>query len=278
MEIRCDNCSHVGPAAEVRPGPAGVVLVCENCEHENILDVGDSGSSAEADDASSESVGAAGGGSAALQSPTAGADSSPRSADSFGDSNQVRMWLREDALQALIPEPGVGPRCRKCAQLLPATAENCKRCGLNRNEAERFAPGQAPWERPPEGKESEAEQAELLWESFEEDPTATALQKFVDFVRDEGLLDLGIRKLRFYLVDHPEAEQAIEHLRDLAESLQSRIIVAQVQARASADEFQDDVSRFRNRVVWGALVFWGGIFLLFLAFFWDNCGSSLPNF
>lgn len=274
MEIRCDNCSHVGPAAEVRPGADGVVLVCENCEHENVLDVGPSADS----------------GASASESPKPAATLAQKSveepaapSDSFGNNDQVRLWLREDALKALIPESGVGPRCRKCAQLLPPHADNCKRCGLNRDEAERHAPGQAPWERAPQGKEAEQEQAELLWQSFAEDPSSQdpssqGLDKFVAFVREEGLLDLGIRKLRFYLVDHPDDQAAVEHLRVLAESLQSKLIVAQVQARASADEFQEDVSRFRNRLVMGVLVFWGGIFLLFLMFFWDNCSSGVPNF
>lgn len=259
MEIRCDNCSHVGPAAEVRPGADGVVLVCENCQHENVLDMGEARESGAA-------------------APAVSAPAASRSTSTApSESDEVRMWLREDALQALIPEQGVGPRCRKCAQLLPAEADNCSRCGLNRREAERHEPGMAPWERPPAGKESEQEQAELLWGSFEEDPDTQRLEKFVAFVRDEGLLDLGIRKLRFYLVEHPEDGEAVERLRDLAESLQSRIIVAQAQARASADEFQQDVSRFKNRVVLIALLFWGGVFLLFLTFFWDNCASGMPN-
>ena len=208
-------------------------------------------------------------------SPSATASARPSQTPS--ESDEVRMWLRDDALKALIPEQGVGPRCRKCAHLLAAQAKNCSRCGLSREEADRFEPGMAPWERPPEGKEGEQEQAELLWASFAEDPDRQRLEKFVAFVRDEGLLDLGIRKLRFYLVEHPEDDQAVEHLRDLAESLQSRLIVAQAQARASADEFQQDVSRFKNRVVLIALVFWGGVFLLFLTFFWDNCASGMPN-
>jgi hypothetical protein len=270
VEIRCDNCSHVGPAAEVRPGAGGVVLVCENCEHENVLDVGETTKNAEASDASKAEIPQ----TAELDAP----HKEPAGAGSFESNDQVRMWLREDALKALIPEPGVGPRCRKCAQLLSPHADNCTRCGLNRDEAERHAPGEAPWERAPQGKESEKEQAELLWESFAEDPSSQSLQKFVDFVRDEGLLDLGIRKLRFYLVDHPDDDEAVGHLRDLAESLQSKLIVAQVQARASADSFQEDVSRFRNRMLIGTLVFWGGIFLLFLMFFWDNCASGIPNF
>ncbi len=272
MEIRCDNCSHVGPAAEVRPGTDGVVLVCENCGHENLLDVGH---------APREEVGAA----TEDQPPTDGdveRDAGDKAAraktpDTFGDKEQVRMWLREDALKALIPEPGPGPRCLKCAHLLEPEAENCSRCGLNRAEAIRFGPGEAPWERPPAGKESEYEQAELLWESFADDPSAQRLSKFVEFVRGEELLDLGIRRLRFYLIDEPDDDAAIDHLRELAESLQSRIIVATVQAKASASEFQEDVNRFKQRMMVVGLVILVALFLLFLAFFWDNCSSGMPQ-
>jgi hypothetical protein len=275
VEIRCDNCSHVGPAAEVRPQKDGVALICENCGHENTLDINESEATspnATQADASPE----AGAAKPDIARPDTEKPDIAKKIEGFGDNEQVRMWLRDDALKALIPEPGSGLRCRKCAHLLATTAENCSRCGLSRSEAERHAPGEAPWEQAPADKEVEYEQAQLLWESFDENPSKQALEKFVDFVRAEGLLDLGIRRLRFYLVEHPEDQAAVVHLRDLAESLQSRIIVAQVQAQASADEFQQDVSRFKNRMVFTALIFWGGVFLLFLTFFWDKCGS-MPN-
>ncbi len=281
MEIRCDKCTHVGPAASVKPGPAGVVLECENCGHENILDVG------EADGAVGESDGSAELVSSSADGASSGSPLGDKNAfgdknvfgdeDAFGDKEQVRQWLREDALEALIPQPGSGPRCRKCAWLVEPDAENCSRCGLSRREAERYDPGEAPWERPPDGKEAEQEQAELLWESFADEPDPSTLEKFVHFVRDEGLLNLGVRRLRFYLIDHPDDERAVEHLRDLAESLQSRLIVAQVQAKADASEFQDEVSRFKQRVMVGLVVFWGGIFLLFLVLFWDNCSTGMPS-
>jgi hypothetical protein len=289
VEIRCDNCSHVGPAAEVRPGQGSVVLVCENCGHENLLSVGEvAGAEAAPTDAGvqGEVAGDQSGqeppaepddrASSVAATATAG-EKAPRS-DAFGNKEQVRVWLREDALEALIPESGDGVRCRKCARLLPADAENCARCGLNRREAERYAPGEAPWEQPPADKEAEHEQAMLLWDAFADAPDDEAsLDKFVDFVRDEGLLDTGVRKLRFYLVDHPDDTRAVDHLRDLAESLQSKLIVAQVQAKASANEFQEDVSRFKQRFIISALVFWGLVFLLFLALFWDACPGGMPS-
>lgn len=263
------------------------MLVCENCGHENLLEMGPAGANGEADapakaepeqvdpqQVDPEQVDQG----ALREAVRAGkGDSFDKRADTFGDKDQVRMWLREDALEALIPASGVGPRCRKCAHLLGPNEEHCSRCGLSRAEAERHAPGEAPWEQPPPGKESEHEQANLLWESFLDEPDATRLEKFVDFVRSEDLLDLGIRRLRFYLVDEPDDELVVELLRDLAESLQSRLIVATVQAKASANEFQEDVSRFKNRMVVAALVFWGGIFLLFLVLFWDNCSSGMPK-
>jgi hypothetical protein len=252
------------------------MLICENCGHENRLDVDTTPSTADQSSRPNEQ--------AAEQSPASTpakaveTTASRQAAEGFGDNDQVRMWLRDDALKALVPEAGAGLRCRKCARLVDASAEHCSRCGLSLREAEAHGPGEAPWEQAPVSKESEFEQAKLLWESFADNPSEQAFEKFVEFVRTEELLDLGIRRLRFHLVDHPDDESAVAHLRDLAESLQSRLIVAQVQAQASADEFQDDVSRFKNRLVLTALVFWVGVFLLFVVFIGDNCGiGSMPS-
>lgn len=291
MEFRCDKCTHVGAAAEVRPSEDGVILVCENCGHENVLETGPSkpepSESAGREDVAEPDEDAADRGEdavadseppAAEKSQTAAPVKKPAPGRGFSDNDEVRMWLREDALAALIPEPGPGPRCPKCAQRVPPDVENCSRCGLSQTEARKYDEGEAPWQKPPQGKEAEYEQALLLWESLEEDWDEQRLENFVDFVREEDLLDVGIRKVRFYLAEHPDDEVAIKYLRDMAESLQSRLIVAQVAAQASADEFQEDVSRFKTRMVWAALLFWGGIFLLFLAFFWDNCGNGMPQF
>ena len=296
MEFRCEHCSHVGEPEKISPSGDGLSLTCANCGEVNSLDLGAASDSVagqvpttsegerseSSDDSNDEDV-----------APTEVADATPRHlaesgginlenlqvADEpkrrgFGSNEDVRTYLRTDAMEALVPETGPGPRCPKCAKRLQPNDENCARCGLNQTEAHAYDDGDAPWERPPKGKEAEHEQARLLWDSLEEDWSEERLSNFVEFVTESELLDLGIRRLRFHLIEYPDDQLAREYLRDLAESLQSRLIVAQVQAQASAEEFQDDVSRFKTRMVTAALVFWGGIFLLFLVLFWDNCSQG----
>ncbi|MGM0558270.1 MAG: zinc ribbon domain-containing protein [Myxococcota bacterium] len=294
MEFRCEHCSHVGEPEKVEPSPSGLLLVCANCGQENSLDVGGDPTTEHDRDGerTPESAGReAQDADASLEdAPTATADDLARvtgvnlenlrvddatRARGFGSNEDVRSYLRKDALEAMIPEPGPGPRCPKCAKKLDPDVENCARCGLNQREAMSYDEGEAPWEQPPPGKEAEYDQARLLWGALEDDWSEERLENFVDFITEAELLDIGIRRLRFHLIDHPDDELAREYLEDLAESLQSRLIIAQVQAQASADEFQDEVSRFKTRMVTVALLFWGGIFLLFLAFFWDNCSQAL---
>lgn len=267
---------------------------CANCGHDNILelgggvgetsgDTGDASASSADDEAGSSNADAL-----SDDAPTASATElaaatgvklenlkvDDRSLSrGFGSNEEIRSYLRKDAVAALIPEPGPGPRCPKCGKKIEPDVVNCSRCGLNQREARELDPGELPWEQPPEGKEGEYEQAGLLWDALDDDWDADALEGFVDFIKEHELLDLGIRKLRFHLIEHPDDELAKEQLRDLAESLQSRIIIAQVQAQASAEEFQDEVSRYKTRMITVALLFWGGIFLLFLGFFWDNCST-----
>lgn len=268
MEIRCTQCSHVGPAGEVRPTPGGVALVCENCGHPNPLDLDDRPTSPGAGQAphdETEEAGAEAAAKAAAPRPTPA-----QPAQRPGHIGEP--WLRADALDKLMPQPGAGPRCPKCVRLVEPGADHCSHCGLGLDEAASYAAGQAPWEAPPAGKEAAAEQAELLWQSYQEAPSHERLDNFVDLVRGEDLLDLGIRKLRWHLVDHPDDAHARAQLRDLGESLQSRLIVAQVQAQADAEEFRGEVDRAKRSIIYAALAFWGGIFLLFLVLFWDKCG------
>jgi hypothetical protein len=302
VEFRCEQCSHVGEPEKVAPGGGGLVLTCANCGHENALDVGGadkdvgsdgtSGDDAVEVDAADAQVEAVEESEREIITPDDAETSAEELAAAagvnletlqvkddvkrrgFGSNEDVRTYLRTDAMEALVPEPGPGPRCPKCAKRLDPDVDNCTRCGLNQREARSYDDGEAPWERPPRGKEGEYEQATLLWQSLEEDWSEERLSNFVDFIKETELLDLGIRRLRFHLIEHPDDQLAREYLRDLAESLQTRLIIAQVQAQASADEFQDEVSKFKNRMVTAALVFWGGIFLLFLAFFWDNCSQA----
>lgn len=252
MDFRCSNCEHVGPAVDVRQTPDGVVLVCENCEHPNVLDVA---TAVDAEDSPT--------GSQVDFRPAA-----PTSAVGEDDS----VWLKQGALKRLVPEPGDGPRCRKCARLLRSHEQHCARCGLSVAEAESYPEGEAPWERPPAGKEAEQEQASLLWKALRDNPTDENLSKFVGFVREEELLEYGVRKLRLFLIDHPEDDAAVDFLRELASSFQARIVVAQAKAQIRADDFVQKTGRFKQILLWIVFVVWGVIFVVFLANVMDGCG------
>lgn len=248
MEIRCEKCSHIGPAASVDAGADGVMLTCENCGHPNLLRTG----------APPEKM---------------PADPGPGARDAAG------VWLRKDALVALVPAPGVGARCLKCAHLLemdlddtPTAEQNCPRCGLNQAEAAHYAPGEAPWEQPALGKEAQFEQAELLWTAIASGQSkaecdAQKLENFVQFVLAEDLLELGIRKLRHHLVSHPDDPAAIAQLSELAASMQSRVIVATARARADAQQFEQDVNRYRHRFLTVAVILTAIVLVAFIVIY-----------
>lgn len=293
VEIRCSKCHHIGPAAEVRPKGTRLELICANCGHANTLELGASSEATSTEVASDEAperpieeseeraV-------AVVPAPdevrVGEDDATAHAADVRAQTKAARAVGGADAtaskgaivdteqvMERMIPEPGEGVRCRKCAALLQPHHENCPRCGLNVAESHRYDSGEAPWEQPPAGQEAAFEQAELLWESVTERWDAEHVGKFHAFVREEGLYEYGIRKLRFWLAEYPDDDLALEPLRDLAKLMQSRAIVATSQAQANVAEFEEGVARARVALVVGTLVLWGGIFLLFLLLFVDNC-------
>jgi hypothetical protein len=247
MEIRCAQCGHLGNAKEIRPRPDGMVLVCARCGHEHILSVG-------------------GEASAAPAAPVTPALPTATSAKPERD-----IWLTPQAMKRLVPEPGDGPRCRKCAHLLDPDEDNCARCGLDIVESRRWPEGEAPWERAPRGSEAEFERAELLWRAAEASWDAESVAKFADYARDSGLHEMAIRHLRFRLVDSPDDAIALGHLKVLADALQSRYVVAKAREEMSAQAFSEGVGRLRGALVLAVIFFWGGIFLLFFGLFVDNC-------
>jgi hypothetical protein len=224
MEFRCEECGHVGAASGTKSDPSGILLTCGNCGHDNRLEVG---------------------------VPVPVPVSVP-----MQSTKTVANAFADEAFDRFIPASGEGKRCPKCAHLVAPSDLHCDRCGLSLEGAYRFGPGEAPWEQPPAGKESDWDQAKLLWRAFEESGDAERFSRFADFVRENELHDMAARMVRFYLVDHPADENVLSLLREIAGSVHTRMMVAQAQAQANAADFSDVTQRARNVLLWGAFFFW----------------------
>lgn len=241
MEFRCEQCQHVGTPASTSLGASGVVFVCANCQHENVLSLDEDLLK-----------------SASTQRPR------PASyVEQARSEGHARMEaLTEETFQRFLPPAGEGLRCPKCANLVGSDELFCSRCGLSIDEGLRFSPGTAPWERAPTGKEDQWDVAALLWSAFAENTSEDTFEAFAGYVRDNDLQDFAARKLRFYLVDHPEDERATRLLREIAATVQSRMMVVKAQAQASTAEFSEVTRRARSVLLWTALLFWLMILLV----------------
>lgn len=269
MEIRCEQCGHLGAASEVRPIEGAVGLVCAHCGHLNTLHLGPKPAVTEANPPAQAPPDAdVTARLAARLIAKGGTNRAPR-ARTEGEKDMVD-WVREHALDRLVPPPGEGLRCRKCANIYSPDQAHCGRCGLAIEEGHRHAPGQAPWERPVKGQEEKFEQARLLWESATGAWSEESVEKFIAFARDADLIDAGIRKLQFRLVDHPDDPIALDALSKLARGLEARIIVARGQAQASAEQFQVEVVQLRKKLLIVGLGAWLIILLFFSMLFWDK--------
>lgn len=225
MEIRCESCSHVG-VAKVDLSQGGVRLICANCGHPNVLDIGKP-----VEEVATPPV---------VQRPTKRQVAAQVEQESF----------EEEALRRLIPEVGDGPRCRKCIHLLEPGEDHCVRCGLNIEESHRYAKGEAPWERPPMGREGAWEEADLMWRRVVEDWNEERFAEFAETIRRLEAHDFAARRLRLWLVDHPDDPLALGFLREIAEGLRSRVMVAKAQAQANAAQFSDVTERVRKVLFW----------------------------
>lgn len=259
MEMRCTQCGHIGQAASVVPRAQGLGLICANCQHENVLDFGGADTTPNED--------------AQPTAPATPAAPVLKSAPFYPALSKPEDTAITDAmLQKLVPPPGEGLRCRKCLNLITADDVNCGRCGLNLEEALRYKEGQAPWERPPTGKSDAWDQASLLWESIQETWQPDRVADYTEFIKDEGLHDLGIRHLRYRLIDHPNDQLALDAMADIAKVMQARIVIARHQATQDKQEFAQEVSKIRGFLMISSLVFWIAIFALFAGLFLKNCG------
>lgn len=273
MEFRCSECGHIGPADGVRQEEEGVHVVCSQCGAESPLDVEASGED-EGDDRLEEAseMARAADGVADSSGPSDTFDSKASSKNGPSDSgleSEDEMRLSEKkALDRLVPTQSDGSRCPKCAKPVSEDLTHCPRCGLDLREASRYEEGEAPWEQPPPGQEEAHERAHLLWEAFAEEDDPANLDRFVDFVEEEGLYEMGIRRLRFYLVDRPEFEPALDALRQLAVGVQSRIASAQAKAEVNAEALNEDIQDLKRKLIGAVIVVWILALVLFVQIFW----------
>ena len=246
MEFRCPHCDHIGPAAEVQPGEDGVDVVCESCASSSPLETErEARDETESPDDSAEIP----------DIPSKQSIESDLSGDTSTSSTRTDhrnvTSIPEDVVDELVPDPEADRRCPKCARS--------------------YEEGRAPWEQPDPGREEVFEEARRLWERAVEDHTEEAFEAFVDHVRTHTLFGLGIRKLRFHLVDHPDDEMAVDALRSMASGMEAKMVAARTRAEADAEELQEDISRFKRLMAGVVLVLWVVAMVLFADLFlgWD---------
>jgi len=287
VEFRCSECGHIGPAETVRQTPDGVELECAACAATRPLDVdGEGGEGAgkrspEVDEPESprgpgrEHPTAASGG--AFEPPAEVSDRGETGRATFdaaeggktpASESQTLRVSRDEAVERLVPETGPGLRCPKCAKLLLPGAENCVRCGLDIAEARTHDKGEAPWEQPPAGDDGEFARAERLWETFAEEGDAERLGEFVEFVEKEHLYEMAIRRIRFYLVDHPDDDAVLDALRELVGGVQSQLRSARAKAEVDAEELNEEIQSFQRKLILAVLGLWLISVLIFVYVFW----------
>jgi hypothetical protein len=251
----------------VQPGEDGVDVVCESCASSSPLETErEARDETESPDDSAEIP----------DIPSKQSIESDLSGDTSTSSTRTDhrnvTSIPEDVVDELVPDPEADRRCPKCATPVASPRrEHCADCGLNLEEARSYEEGRAPWEQPDPGREEVFEEARRLWERAVEDHTEEAFEAFVDHVRTHTLFGLGIRKLRFHLVDHPDDEMAVDALRSMASGMEAKMVAARTRAEADAEELQEDISRFKRLMAGVVLVLWVVAMVLFADLFlgWD---------
>jgi len=235
VEFRCQACRHLGPADSVEERDGTVGAVCESCGTWSPLTGGSGPTESE--------------GSTSAEQAT----ETPPATDER-DYRKIKQSLR--------PEPGEGPRCPKCAHLLESGADNCPRCGLNLARAATYDAGEAPWETPPDGLEDAHKRAEQLWETARTEADdredgglePDSLEAYVQHVSERNLLEFAVRRLRFYLADHPDDEHALGALDELAGRLQDKVAVAEARVESDAEDFSEEVETLQRILPWVVLL------------------------
>ncbi|MFB6264086.1 MAG: zinc ribbon domain-containing protein [Bradymonadaceae bacterium] len=261
MKFQCSNCGHTGAADDVRSTEEGVEVVCAECGTAEPLETrGDA-----------ENEGGEGASPPSSVSATGVGPDTEEALEAFGpepddDRSAPLAGVVEEPTENLIPDPGEGPRCPKCAALVSEAAEHCPRCGLDLAEGRSYDDGEAPWEEPPRGKEGERRRALELWEAFEDEPGAERLETFVEFARDEQLVELGVRRLRFYLAENPDDREAADAVASLVEEMNSRVAAAKARAEADAEQFDEDIARIKRALAWIVILLSVAVVLLGIQF------------
>lgn len=267
MKFECEACGHLGAAASVTPSARGVVLVCAQCAHENLLGAGGASTApAPADlSASSQAPGPAPG---ASSSPalTEGVKSKGR-ADSAPPMSEARAAVlastvlrgHQAAAQPSVMPKGPNPsrvrvevgegdvRCPKCG-FRQHTLGACRQCGL---DIRRLGTSVERFERVPPQKRSAARSLDARWEALIEGGgilESSACESFINLASAAGLLDRAARRIRFYAQDHdgtPEGDAAVVALGRLVDRMHAEFITSQGGVNAK-DRYTEKVRQIRS--------------------------------
>ena len=248
MEVRCSQCGHPGEPAELRAVDAGTEVVCAECGHGALLEASSDGDGSDppADDVADvdhEEV------EEALQTVRSGGGET-----TAGTSTGRLDW--DATYEHLVPDAESGPRCPKCIGRVEADRNHCPQCGLGLSN--RDLVDEERWDAIVEQSVQEfvRVEADERWRTTLDEQDSESFEAYVEWMTRHGADDEAIRRVRLFLVQHPEHQPALDALDTLTESVRSRLAAARAKAESESEAFQSDVSRFRRYVVGGLAVFW----------------------
>jgi transcription elongation factor Elf1 len=242
VEFRCSNCGHLGSPGEVRSTDEGTVVVCAECGHGEPLEASEATDPAEPSVARDEIE-------EALRTVRAGGDGA-----STDSASGPIDW--EATQEHLVPDTEPGPRCPKCIAQVDSDCDHCPHCGLGLTDRDLLDPDGSDAIVTDTLQPFVREEADERWETVLTEETAEAFEAYVEWMTDHGGDDEAIRRVRYYLVAHPDHQPALDALASLSDSVRSRLVAARAKAESESEAFQSDVSRFRRYVIGGLAVFW----------------------
>jgi len=250
VEFRCSQCDHLGEAEEIRATDRGTEVVCAECGHGELLEAS---SSDETPDQSGENSG----GETVDRDEIERALRSVRSGRTDGDPDSRSNPLDWDATyEHLVPDSEPGPRCPKCIERVEPDDHHCPDCGLGLSDRELLEPGESSAIVTESLQDFVREEADERWSAVTRKADPETFGAYVEWMTRYGGDEEAIRRIRYFLVKHPEDEAALEALDTLTQSLRSRLAAARAKAESESESFQSDVSQFRRYVVSGLAIFW----------------------